>query len=277
MNVAEAELTHTEELAGTERPPRPEKVEEVERLKNVLSEAVGIYLTDFRGIDVEKVNALRLRFREAGVEYTVVKNNLLKRAAEGVGLEEWIADLEGPTAMAVGMEDPVAPAKVIKEFQEDHKREGDFLEFKRGLLHGEAIGADTFRRLATLPGRDELIARVLYMFAYPLRGLVTALSGLPRNLVYALEDLRSKREAEKPVIEPAEEPVAAEEPTEEPVASEETIEEPAQPETTDEEAAGEPERSGPDEANAEEPAVEEETSKEEIESGEGTEPDPNTE
>ncbi len=287
MNVAELELTHTEELAGTERPPRPEKVEEVERLKNVLSEAVGIYLTDFRGIDVEKMNALRLRFREAGVEYTVVKNNLLKRAAGGVGLEEWIADLEGPTAMAVGMEDPVAPAKVIKEFQEDHKREGDFLEFKRGLLQGEAIGADTFRRLATLPGRDELIARILYMFAYPLRGLVTALSGLPRNLVYALEDLRSKREAEKPVIEPAKEPVAAEEPAEEPVAAEEvaeepealeeTADEPAQPETTDEEAAGEPERLGPDEATAEEPAVEEETSKEEIESGEGTEPDPNTE
>jgi len=196
MKVAEAELTHTEELARAERPPRQEKVEEVERLKTILSEAAGVFLTDFRGIDVAKMNALRLRFRQAGVEYTVVKNNLLKRAADGIGLEEWIADIEGPTALAVGMQDPVAPARVIKEFQDDHKREADLLAFKGGLLRGEAIKVDIFKRLAAMPARDVLIAKILYLLAYPTRGLVTALSEVPRKLVYALNDLRQRRDAE---------------------------------------------------------------------------------
>ncbi len=258
MNVAEAELTHTEELARAERPPRIEKVEEVERLKGVLTGAAGIYLTDFRGINVEKMNDLRLRFREAGVEYTIVKNNLLKRAAADAGLEGWVDDLVGPTAMAVGQEDPVAPAKVIKGFQDDNRRAGDFLEFKGGLLQGEAIEISTFKRLATLPGHDELIARLLFMLTYPMRGLVTVLSAVPGKLVYALDDLRKKRAAEEPVEEPAaEEPVeepAAEEPAEEPAAAEEVIED-----------------SAADEAPVEETA--EETSADGIESGEQDEPD----
>jgi len=82
MNVAEAELTHAEELAQAERAPRPEKVEEVERLREVLSNAAGVYLTDFRGIDVERMNSLRLRFREAGVNFTIVKNNHTLSQAE---------------------------------------------------------------------------------------------------------------------------------------------------------------------------------------------------
>ncbi len=211
MKVAEAELTHTEELARAERPPRQEKVEEIERLKTILSEAAGVFLTDFRGIDVAKMNALRLRFREAGVEYTVVKNNLLKRAADGIGLEGWIADLEGPTALAVGMQDPVAPARVIKEFQDDHTREADLLAFKGGLLRGEAIKVDIYMRLAAMPDRDVLIAKILYMLAYPTRGLVTALSDVSRRLVYALNDLRQRLDAE---IESVGEPEEAEPETE---------------------------------------------------------------
>ena len=201
MNAVEAELTHTEELEQLDREPRPEKVAEVERLLKVIQESRGIYLTDFRGINVERMNELRARFREVGVDYRIVKNNLLKRAADGAGLGEWIVDLEGPTAMAVGVEDAVTPAKVIRDFREAHRREADYLDFKAGLLAGEIIDESMFTRLSTLPGRDELIARLLYMLTYPMRGLVTVLAGLPRNLVYALEDLRSQRGEEEPEVE----------------------------------------------------------------------------
>ena len=251
MNVAEANTTHAEELIKAERPPRQEKVEEVERLKGVLTGAAGIYLTDFRGIDVEKMNDLRLRFREAGVDYTIVKNNLLKRAAVDAGLEDWVDDLVGPTAMAVGQEDPVAPAKVIKGFQDDNRRAGDFLEFKGGLLMGEAIEASTFKQLSTLPSYDELIAKLLFILTYPMRGLVTALSAVPGKLVYALEDLRKKRAEAEPaavVEEPAEE-----EPAEESAVTEEVVEDSAADEVPAEEASKEEAAA---EASAEEAAEE---------------------
>jgi large subunit ribosomal protein L10 len=256
MNVAEANLTHADELTRAERPPRQEKVEEVERIKDVLTGAAGIYLTDFRGIDVEKMNDLRLRFLEAGAEYTIVKNNLLKRAAVEAGLEGWIDDLVGPTAMAVGQEDPVAPAKVIKGFQDDHRRAGDFLVFKGGLLLGETIEVSTFKKLSILPGHDELIARLLFMLTYPMRGLVTVLSAVPGKLVYALDDLRKKRAAAEPAAV-EEEPAA-----EEPAVAEEGIEDSVADKVPAEESV---------EASTEEAA--EEASEDEIESGELDEPD----
>jgi len=282
MNVAEAKLTHTEELKRAERPPRQEKVEEVERIKGVLTAAAGIYLTDFRGIDVEKMNDLRLRFREAGAEYTIVKNNLLKRAAVDAGLEGWVDDLVGPTAMAVGQEDPVAPAKVIKGFQDDNRRAGDFLEFKGGLLLGEVIEVSTFKRLSTLPGHDELIAKLLYLLTYPMRGLVTVLSAVPGKLVYALEDLRKKRAADEPTAVEVE-PVA-EESAEESTEAEEVIEDSTTKEAVAEEAVAESTEEAPEETveDSSEEQVESETAPEEpvekipedgIESGEKDESD----
>lgn len=210
MEVAEAGLTHGEKLEQLEREPRPEKVAEVERLQKVIEESRGVFLTDFRGINVERMNDLRSRFREKGVEYRIVKNSLLRRAAEGAGLSDWIADLEGPTAIAVGIEDPVAPAKVIRSFREEFKREADYLTFKGGLLAGEIIDEAVFTRLATLPDRDELVSRLLYLLTYPMRGLVTVLSGVPRGLVYALEDLRRKRAEESGEGEAAGAPEAEE-------------------------------------------------------------------
>ncbi len=198
MNATESERTHADELAGMERPPRPAKVAEVERLEAVLRDSAAVFLTDFSGINVEMMNNLRRRFRDAGADFTIVKNTLLKRAADQAEIPDWIAAMEGPTALAVGIDDPVAPAKVIKGFQDEFKRQADFLVFKAGLLQGEAIDVDTFTRLATLPDRTELIARLLYLLTYPLRGLLTVLTGLPRNLVYALEDLRSKRAEAEP-------------------------------------------------------------------------------
>ena len=198
MNVVEAERTHTEELQELQRPPRAEKVAEVERIEGMLKDSASVFLTDFRGIDVEMMNDLRGRFREADVHFKIVKNNLLIRAADNADISGWISDIVGPTAMASCVEDPVAPARIIKSFRDDHRRRGDFLAFKGGLLEGEIIEQSTFDKLASLPSKDELIAKLLYVLGSPIQGLLNVLTGVPRSIVYALEDLRKKRESEAP-------------------------------------------------------------------------------
>ncbi len=195
MNVVEAERLHDEELQDLQRPPRPEKVAEVERLKGVLKDSVSVFLTDYRGIDVAMMNDLRGRFREADVQFMIVKNNLLIRAADKADLPDWVTDLVGPTAMAVSLADPVAPARVIKSFQDDHRRKGDFLLFKGGLFEGEIIEQSTFVKLSSLPSREELLRRLVWVINSPLQGLVNVLTGVSRGLVTALEDLRKKRES----------------------------------------------------------------------------------
>lgn len=205
MNVVEAERSHTEDLQDLQRPPRPEKVAEVERIEGVLKDSASVFLTDFRGIDVEMMNDLRRRFREADVQFTIVKNNLLIRAANNADLPDWVADLVGPTAMAVGLADPIAPARVIKSFRDDHRRQGDFLVFKGGLFEGEVIEKRTFEKLASLPSREDLIGKLLFVLSSPIQGLMNVLSGVPRSIVQVLEDLRKKRESEE-IAEPEPEP-----------------------------------------------------------------------
>ncbi len=205
MNVVEAERSHTEDLQDLQRPPRPEKVAEVERIEGVLKDSASVFLTDFRGIDVEMMNDLRGRFKEADVQFTIVKNNLLIRAANNADLPDWVADLVGPTAMAVGLADPIAPARVIKSFRDDHRRQGDFLVFKGGLFEGEVIEKRTFEKLASLPSREDLIGKLLFVLSSPLQGLMNVLSGVPRSIVQVLEDLRKKRESEE-IAEPGPEP-----------------------------------------------------------------------
>ncbi len=205
MNVVEAERSHTEDLQDLQRPPRPEKVAEVERIEGVLKDSASVFLTDFRGIDVEMMNDLRGRFREADVQFTIVKNNLLIRAANNADLPDWVADLVGPTAMAIGLADPIAPARVIKSFRDDHRRQGDFLVFKGGLFEGEVIEKRTFENLASLPSSEDLIGKLLFVLSSPLQGLMNVLSGVPRSIVQVLEDLRKKRESEE-IAEPEPEP-----------------------------------------------------------------------
>lgn len=195
MSAVETASTHADDLALLSREPRPEKVAEVERLERILRESEAVYLTDFRGLDVAKISELRARFRAQETTFTIVKNNLLKRAAVSAGHTGWLEGLEGPVALAVTDHDPIAPAKVIGKFRDDFKREGTYLEFKAGLVQGVVIDDEGFKRLITLPGREELIGKLLYLLTFPMRGLLTVLTGLPRSLVYALEDLRTQRAA----------------------------------------------------------------------------------
>ena len=171
--------------------PRPEKVDEVERLQKRLRAAAAVILTDFRGLTVGEITALRGKLREAGAEYRVVKNRLLAIAGKASGIDGLEAYLAGPTAAAFAATDPVAAAKAIQEFIRQTRK----LVVKGSVVEGRVFNESQTKALAELPGRRELIARVVGGIASPLAGLQGVLSGLPRKLVYALDQIRQQRPA----------------------------------------------------------------------------------
>jgi large subunit ribosomal protein L10 len=163
----------------------------VEELTKQLGQAKGAVLTDYKGIGVNKLTELRRQLRKDGVEFRVVKNTLAKRAANELGFAELNTHLEGPTAIAYSLEDPVAPAKAVSTFIKNNK----MLEIKAGLVEGKVISLAGVQALADLPSREVLIAQVVGAMAAPLSGFVNVLQGPIRKLTYALEAIRKQQEA----------------------------------------------------------------------------------
>ena len=171
---------------------RQEKVELVQEIKEKLSSSSSSILIDYKGITVEEANELRKECREAGVDYKVYKNTLVTIAARELGLEELEPHLVGPTAIAFGIEDPVAPAKVLSANIDKFKK----MEFKAGVLEGEIIDKDAIEALAKLPSKEELIAKVLGSLNAPIYGMASVLSGTIRSLLYALNGIIEQGEQE---------------------------------------------------------------------------------
>lgn len=171
---------------------RPEKEATVAELKEKFSRAQAVILTNYRGLTVAEMTELRKKLREAGLEYKVAKNTLTRLAAKDFVGDALDAYLPGPTGLAFAYDDPVAPAKILSEFAKTHKA----LEIKGGVLQNKVIDAEGVKALADLPPREVLVAQLLGLLQSPIRRLVTVLSGPQRNLVYALEAIRKKKEAE---------------------------------------------------------------------------------
>ncbi|HZW82120.1 MAG TPA: 50S ribosomal protein L10 [Candidatus Deferrimicrobium sp.] len=168
------------------------KSQVIAEVKEKLSASKGVVLTDYRGLTVGEVTKLRTQLREAGVEYKVVKNTFVKRAADEIGLQGLDPFLEGPTAVAYGINDPVSPAKILSEFAKTYKA----LEIKAGVLEGKVIGVDGVKALAELPSREVLLAQVLGAMQSPLVGMVNVLQGPIRKMGYALEEVRKLKAAQ---------------------------------------------------------------------------------
>lgn len=214
----------------------------VEQLKERFQNAQAGVLADYRGLTVEQDTALRVKLREAGVEYTVVKNNLTRFAAKGVGLDELDEILHGPTAIATSATDVVAPAKVLVDFAKDNEA----LEIKGGFIDGKVISIDEVKTYASIPSKEVLISKMLGSLQSPISALARTLQAIVDE--EAVPGANAAKE-EAPVEEaaPAEEAPAVEEA---PVA-EEAAEAPA----TEEAPAAE--EAAPAEAPAEEaPAAE---------------------
>lgn len=171
--------------------PRPEKVARVQEIADRLRRAQAVVAADYRGLNVKSMSELRSQLRAAGVEVKVVKNTLARRASDEAQVEGLKSFLEGPTMLAFGYDEPTAPARILSQFSRQHQE----LQIKGGILNGAAMDVAGVMRLATLPGREELLAMALRALQGPIAGLVYALSGVPRSLVYALDALRRQREA----------------------------------------------------------------------------------
>lgn len=167
------------------------KEAEVAEIQEKIEKSQSVMFLDYRGLNVAEVTELRNKMRAAGVEYKVIKNTMIRRAAEKAGIEGLDNVLEGPTAVAFGYADPVAPAKILVDFIEDTKK----TNLKGGVLAGKAMSEAEIKNLASLPSKEELIAKMLGSLNAPITGLVMALSGVPRNLVYALNAIKEKKEA----------------------------------------------------------------------------------
>jgi len=209
--------------------PRPDKVAIVEEVREKLENSDGAMLTEYRGLDVPALAELRSALREAGGEYKIYKNTLVRLAAREIGLE--IDDLlTGPTAIAfVGVKpdgtpgDVAAAAKALKTFAKTN----DALVIKGGVLDDKLLSSDDLRALAELPSRDVLLAQLAGAFQAPMTKMAGLLAAIPRDFAYGLKALIDQGGA---TDAPTESPVAE-------VAAESTEEEPASTDADDQASA----------------------------------------
>ncbi|MFQ6617338.1 MAG: 50S ribosomal protein L10 [Fidelibacterota bacterium] len=168
---------------------REEKEKIVEDITRRLSEATGIYLTDFSGLNVQSISELRRKLSDASVEYRVVKNTLTRLSVEKAGYHELSEYLVGPTGIAFVYGDPTIPAKIITEFAEKVKKP----EIKICVLEGKIVDKDLIPRIAKLPPKEVLIANLLGNLQYPLTGLINSLRYNLLKLVWLLQNIKERK------------------------------------------------------------------------------------
>ena len=166
-----------------------------ERIKNSCAGVV----VDYKGINVEDDTKLRKELREAGVEYTVVKNTILGRAVEDAGLAGLEDVLEGTTAIATAADDYVASARILQKFADSH----DNFSLKSGYLDGEVISMDKLMALAKLPSREVLLATVCSVFNAPIAAFARGVQAIVIRAALRLVSLQLRKmhlqeEAEAP-------------------------------------------------------------------------------
>jgi len=192
--------------------PRPEKVAVVDEVRERLSSANAALMTEYRGLAVGELARLRRSLREAGGEYKIYKNTLVRFAVRDLGLEGLESLLVGPTAIAFVETDAASVAKALRDFA----RTNPNLVVKGGLLGAKVLTAADAGALAELPSRDQLLAQLAGAIAAPLQSFAGLLQALPRNLAYGLQALIDKQGGVPEA--PAPEAAAPEAPAPEPAA-----------------------------------------------------------
>lgn len=171
---------------------RTQKEEIVALITEKLAGHPSVYVTDYKGLNVEEVSQLRQILREAGVEYRVVKNTLLKRAMKNTGGYDAAFDyLSGPTAVAISAE-PSAAARAIKMFR--GKSNQTLPQLRAAIVDGTLFEGDQIDALVTLKSKDELLGEVVTLLLSPVQNVVSAIQSRGPNLLAILESLQ-KRDA----------------------------------------------------------------------------------
>ena len=186
---------------------RPEKVAVVDEIRTKLAEADATVLTEYRGLSVHDLAALRRSLRGSGTEYKVFKNTLARRAIEGAGYDEITSMFEGPVALAFVRGDAAAAAKALRDFGKDNPA----LVVKGGLLGERIITPADIEALADLPSREVMLTQIAGMFQAPLTKAAGLFQAFTRNFAYGVQALINERVAageSLPEAEPEPEPAA---------------------------------------------------------------------
>ncbi len=169
------------------------KIDEVKKIKSKLEDAKSILLVDYKGVNIEEVDNLRNRMREAEVEYFVSRNTFIKIALNELGITSLDDHLVGPTAIAASKIDEVAPARELRKFIKDVMEEKDYPSFKVGLVAGEVMDSDKLMELAKLPSKEELLAMMLQGFNAPIVGFVGVLQSIIRQFVLVVDAIAKEK------------------------------------------------------------------------------------
>ncbi len=171
---------------------RTEKQSTVEALGRDFAAHPVVFALDFRGLKVGEATELRRKIRASGARYRVIKNSLALRAMEGTRVAPLGAQFQGMTGLAYTDADPVALAKVLNDFS----KEVPALTYKGGMVAGKELSADAFQELASLPGKDELLAKLLYVLGAPIQNLLGVFQASARDLILVLKASIDKRKEE---------------------------------------------------------------------------------
>lgn len=169
--------------------PNTKNIEKFEELNDKFSRATAVYFTEYHGLNVGDMTELRSQFFKVDVEYQVAKNTIVKLAAEKNGLPVEDDLLSGSTAIAISYDEPVSPAKVIKEFTKDN----DLPVVKGIIMDGEFLPGENFKKLADMPNKDELLSVFMRTLQSPLTKFVSTINGPMTKMVGVLNNLKENK------------------------------------------------------------------------------------
>ncbi|MDT4897168.1 MAG: large subunit ribosomal protein [Acidobacteriota bacterium] len=172
---------------------REQKQKDLDALAEEFKKASSAMIVGFNKLTVPKDQELRNQLREAGVRYGVVKNTLARKAAEGTPFEQAAEHFKGVTAIAIGEGDPVTLSKAISKFT---KANPDVFTFKVGVVEGKVVALADVEAIASLPSKEELISKIMFLINCQAQRLVTVLSAVPRNLAIVIKQIGEKQGGE---------------------------------------------------------------------------------
>lgn len=171
---------------------RAQKQQDLEALSQQFQAATAGMLIGFTKMTVSKDQELRNRLREAGASYNVVKNTLARRAAEGTPFEGAVEHFKGVTAVALAEGDPVPLSKALSKFAKENP---DIFSFKAGIVEGRVVALADVEAIATLPSKEELISKVMFLINAQAQRLATVISAVPRNLAIVVKQIGEQKNA----------------------------------------------------------------------------------
>lgn len=169
---------------------REQKQQNLEALTQQFQAATAAMLVGFTKMSVGKDQELRRQLREAGAQYAVVKNTLARKAAEGTPFEQAVEHFKGVTAIALSEGDPVALSKAISKFAKENP---EVFKFKAGVVEGRVIALSQVESLASLPSKEVLVSKMMFLINCQAQRLVTVLSAVPRNLAIVVKQIGEQK------------------------------------------------------------------------------------